>query len=92
MVDSWIMMVIRSIKNKPVNKVVNINPMILKTLPKITKIIPKTTIPAEISKSFFLSLKKSTTVPPTTKVTKIVRIIIELFTSYKISSGLKLIM
>ena len=92
MFDSWIIMVIKSIKNMPVKKVISIKPIILKGLSKNTKIIPKTTDPAEIIRSFTLSLKKSTISPPITRVTITVRTMVELITSCKISSGLKLIM
>ena len=92
MFDSWIMMVIKSIKNMPVKKVIIIKPIILKKLPKNIKNIPKTTDPADIINSFILSLKKSTIVPPIMRATITVMIIVELITSCKISSGLKLIM
>ena len=81
MFDSWIIMVIKSIKNMPVKKVINIKPMILEGLSKNTKIIPKITDPAEIISSFTLSLKKSTIIPPITRVIITVRTMVELITS-----------
>ncbi|MBY9002699.1 MAG: hypothetical protein KGD73_01885 [Candidatus Lokiarchaeota archaeon] len=89
--DSWKIMVIKLIKNMPVKNVINIKPIVLKMLSKNTKKIQKTTDPAEISKSFTLSLKKSTIIPPIMIVTITVRMIVELIISDKISSGLKLI-
>ena len=89
--DSWIIMVIKLIKNMPVKNVIIIKPIILKMLSKNTKDIPKATDPAEISKSFTLFLKKSMIIPPIMMVTITVRIIVELIISEKISSGLKLI-
>lgn len=91
MFDSCITMVIKSIKKIPVKNVIHIKPNIPKIASRKMRNIPIRTQTAEIIRSLTLSLKESTIKPPITRLTIIVKTIVELITSCKTSSGLKLI-